>query len=175
MLKLTANCNYFVGFASVGATSMQENRTPVPSFLLPKINWKKESLLSKEVYATFLLWKEPLMCRTNLGTVLCNLLHQTKKHDFDKFTLTSNEITGCRQNLEIIWNVYMQEPVNLGNTVTRTLPLNQEHIASEKRRQAISGSGTYHTKNTRVRSFFKYNQQRKSEHGTLRTDKASFT
>jgi hypothetical protein len=116
MLKLTANCNYFVGFASVGATSMQENRTPIPSFLLPKINWKKESLLSKEVYATFLLWKETLMCRTNLGTIPCNFLHQTEKHDFDKFTLTSNEITGCRQNLEIIWNVYMQEPVNLGNT-----------------------------------------------------------
>jgi hypothetical protein len=43
MLKLTANYNYFVGFASVGATSMQENATPVPYLLLPNINWKKRA------------------------------------------------------------------------------------------------------------------------------------
>jgi hypothetical protein len=62
---------------------LTENTTPVPRFFsLPKIHWKKRKHIFKspqEAYAPFLLWKETVMRRTNLRTILCNLLHPTNK------------------------------------------------------------------------------------------------
>jgi hypothetical protein len=79
----------------IDGDSSQET-TPVLRFFSltqNKLEKKDPTFKSQEACAHFLLWKETVMCRINLGTILCNLPHPTKKHDLDKFTLTPNEIT----------------------------------------------------------------------------------
>jgi hypothetical protein len=61
----------------------------------------------------------------------------------------------------------MQEPVNLGNTVTRTLSSESGTYSTRKKRQARSRSGTYHTKKVNIRS--KLGTQEKSNRRKKRT------
>jgi hypothetical protein len=76
-------------------TTHTGNTTPVPRFFSHTQNQLKTRIyfqITRSICTFSAMERNGDARKTNLGTILCNLFHPTKKHDFDKFTLTSNEI-----------------------------------------------------------------------------------